>query len=50
MLGELRESQSTPVQEKTDTGKGKEREVVNFLDVEEVYGPPSAKSSEFKPR
>ena len=48
MLGELRESQSTPVQEKKD--KGKEREVVDFLDVEELDGPPSTKSSESKPR
>ena len=49
MLGEWRESQSTPVQkEKKD--KGKEREVVNFLDIEELDGPPSTKSSELKPR
>ena len=47
MLGEWRESQSTPVQEKKDKGKGKEREV-DFSDVEELdaseknprpYGP-----------
>ena len=50
MLGEFRESQSTPVQEKRDKGKGKEREVVDFLDVEELDGPPSTKSSESKPR
>ena len=49
MLGEFRESQSTPVQEKKDKGKGKEREV-DFSDIEELDGPPSTKSSEFKPR
>ena len=49
MLGELWESQSTPIQERKDKGKGKEREVV-FLDVEELDGPPSTKSSESKPR
>ena len=48
MLGEWRESQSTPVQKK-DNGKGKEREV-NFLDIEELDGPPSSKGSESKPR
>ena len=48
MLGELRESQSTPVQEKK--GKGKEREVVDFSDVKELDGPPSTKGSESKPR
>ena len=48
MLGEWRESQSTPVQEKKDKGKGKEREV--DLDVEELDGPLSTKSSESKPR
>ena len=50
MLGEWRESQSTPVQGKKDKGKGKEREVVDFLDVEELDGPPSTKSLESKPR
>ena len=49
MLGEWRESQSTPVQEKKDKGKGKEREV-DFSDIEELDGPPSTKSSESKPR
>ena len=49
MLGELRESQSTPVQEKMDKGKGKEREVVDSSDVEELDGPPSTKGSESKP-
>ena len=48
MLGELRESQSTPVQEKK--GKGKEREVVEFSDIKELDGPPSSKGSEPKPR
>ena len=46
MLGEWRESQSTPVQDK---GKGKEREV-DSLDIEELDGPPSFKDSESKPR
>ena len=50
MLGELRESQSTPVQEKKDKGKGKEREVVDFSDIEELDGPPSSKGPESKPR
>ena len=50
MLGEWRESQSTPVQEKKDKGKGKEREVVDFSDIEELDGPPSSKGSEPKPR
>ena len=50
MLGEFRESQSTPVQEKNDKGKGKEREVMTFSDVEELDGPLSTKSSESKPR
>ena len=49
MLGEFRESQSTLVQEGTDKGKGKEREV-NDSDIEELDGPPSTKSSESKPR
>ena len=49
MQGELRESQTTLVPEKRGKGKGKEREVV-FLDVEEVDGLPSIKSSESKPR
>ena len=47
MLGELRESQSTPVQERKDKGKGKE--VVDFLDIEELDGPPSTKGLEPKP-
>ena len=50
MLGELRESQSTPVQERKDKGKGKEKEVVDFLDIEELDGLPSTKGSESKPR
>ena len=50
MLGEFRESQLTPVQERGNKGKGKEREVVTFSDVEELDGPPSTKSSESKPR
>ena len=49
MLGEWRESQSTPVQEKKDKGKGKAREV-DFSDIEELDGPPSSKDSEPKPR
>ena len=49
MLGEWRESQSTPVQEKKGKGKGKEREV-DFSDVEELDGPLSSKGSESKPR
>ena len=50
MLGEWRESQSTPVQkEKKDKGKGKEKEV-DFSDIEELDGPPSTKSLESKPR
>ena len=47
MLGEWRESQSTPVQEKKDKGKGKE---VDFSDIEELDGPPSSRDSEPKPR
>ena len=50
MLGELRESQSTPVQGRKDKGKGKEREVVVFSDIMELDGLPSTKESEFKPR
>ena len=50
MLGELRESQSTLVQERTEKGKGKEREVVDLSDVEELDGPLSTKDLEFKPR
>ena len=50
MLGEFRESQSTPVQGEKDKGKGKEREAIDFSDVEELDGPPSTKSSESKPR
>ena len=49
MLGEWRESQLTPVQGRKDKGKGKEREVIDS-DIEELDGPPSTKSSEFKPR
>ena len=49
MLGEWRESQSTPVQEKKDKGKGKAKEV-DFSDIEELDGPLSTKSSESKPR
>ena len=49
MLGELRESQLTPVQERKDKGKGKERGVID-LDIEELDGPLSTKSSESKPR
>ena len=48
MLGEFRESQSTPIQGEKDEGKGKAREVVDFSDVEELDGPPSSKGS--KPR
>ena len=50
MLGEFRESQLTLVQERKDKGKGKERVVVDFSDIEELDGPPSTKSSESKPR
>ena len=50
MLGEFRESQSTPVQEKKDKGKGKKREVADLLDIEELDGPLSSKGSESKPR
>ena len=50
MLGEFRKSQLTPVQERKDKGKVKEREVVDFSDVEELDGPPSSKGSESKPR
>ena len=49
MLGELRESRSTPVQERMDKGKGKEREVVAFSDIEELDGPPSTKNSKSDP-
>ena len=51
MQGELRDSQTTLIPEGRNKGKGKgkEREVV-FLDVEELDGPPSTKSSESKPR
>ena len=48
MLGEFRESQSTPVQGRKD--KGKERKVVDFSDIKELDGPPSSKESEPKPR
>ena len=50
MLGEFRESQSTPVQGRKDKGKGKEREVIDFSDIEELDGLPSTESSELKPR
>ena len=50
MLGELRESQSTPVQERKDKGKGKERGVVDFSDVKELDGPLSTKNSKSDPR
>ena len=50
MLGELRESQSTPVQEKKGKGKGKEREVIDFSDIEELDGPLSTKNLESNPR
>ena len=49
MQGELRESQTTPVPEGRNKGKGKEREVA-FSDVEELDGLPSTKSLESKPR
>ena len=49
MLGELRESQSIPVQGRMDKGKGKEREVIDFSDIEELDGSPSTKGSESKP-
>ena len=50
MQGELRESQTTPVPEGRNKGKGKEREVVQFSDVEELDGPLSTKRSESEPR
>ena len=50
MLGELRESQSTPVPERRKEGKGKEREVMVFSDIKELDSPPSTKGSEPKPR
>ena len=50
MLGELRESQSTPVQGRKDKGKGKEKEVIDFSDIEELDGPLSTKGLESKPR
>ena len=43
MHGELSESQTTPVP--GGKGKGKEREVVVFSDVEELDGPLSPKVS-----
>ena len=49
MLGEWRESQSTPIQGRKDKGKGKEKEI-DFSDIEELDGPLSTKSSESKPR
>ena len=48
MQGELRESQTTPVP--NGKGKGKEREVVVFLDVEELDGLLSTKSLKSGPR
>ena len=48
MQGELRETQTTPVP--NGKGTGKEREVVVFLDVEELDGPPSTKSLKSSPR
>ena len=50
MQGELRESQTTPVPGREDKGKGKEKEVVEFLDVEELGGPPSTKDPKSCPR
>ena len=50
MLGEFWESQSTPVQGRKDKGKGKEKEVIDFLDIKELDGPPSTRSLESKPR
>ena len=49
MLGELRESQSTPKPEGRKE-KGKEREVVVFSDIEELDGPPSMKGLKSKSR
>ena len=43
MQGELRDSQTTPVPE------GKERETVDFSDVEELDGLPSTKGLGSKP-
>ena len=48
MQGELRETQTTLVP--NGKGKGKEKEAVVFLDVEELDGPPSTKSSKSGPR
>ena len=48
MQDELRETQTTPVSSRK--GKGKKREVVVFLDVGELDGPPSTKSSKSDPR
>ena len=48
MQGELRETQVTPVP--SGKGKGKEREVVVFSDVEELDGPPSSKGLKSGPR
>ena len=48
MQGELREAQSTPVP--SGKGKGKEREVVVFSNVEELDGPPSSKGLKSSPR
>ena len=44
MLGELRDTQTTPVPGGR-SDKGKAREVVTFSDVEELDGPPSPKAS-----
>ena len=48
MQDELWNSQTTPVPEGRDKGKGKERMV--DVEIEELDGPPSTKSLEFKPR
>ena len=50
MLGELWESQLTPVQERKSKGKGKEKEVVDFSDIKKLDGPLSTKGLESKPR
>ena len=47
MQGELRETQTTPVQ--NGRGKGKEREVVVFSNVEELDGPPSTNNLKSDP-
>ena len=48
MQGELWESQTTLVP--SGKGKGKEREVVVFSDMEELDGPLSTKSLKSNPR